>query len=60
MAGYQPDVYASISITFAVAAVALGCRLAARRMTKQRYWFDDYFAVIAFVRRDKLSFLSLS
>jgi hypothetical protein len=50
MAGYQPDIYASIAITFAVAAVALACRLTARRITKQKYWFDDYFAVVAFVR----------
>ncbi|KAL2202612.1 hypothetical protein CC79DRAFT_1337298 [Sarocladium strictum] len=49
MAGYQPDIYASIAITFAVAAVALACRLTARRITKQKYWFDDYFAVVAFV-----------
>ena len=49
MAGLQPDVYASIFITMAAASTALALRLIARRMTKVPLWYDDYFAVVAFV-----------
>lgn len=49
MAGLQANVYASISITMTAAVVVLVLRMMARRMTKMRLWFDDYFAVVAFV-----------
>ncbi|KAF5642511.1 uncharacterized protein FTJAE_3668 [Fusarium tjaetaba] len=47
MTGLQPDIYAAISITWVAAFLALGLRLKARRMTKMKLWFDDYFAIIA-------------
>jgi hypothetical protein len=43
------DVYTSIFITMGAASTALILRLMARRMTKVPLWYDDYFAVVAFV-----------
>lgn len=50
MTGLVPDIYAAIFITFSAAVVALVLRFTARRMTKMKLWFDDYFAVVATVR----------
>jgi hypothetical protein len=49
MAQFDLNVLASASVTLGVAALALVCRLVARRMTKMSLWFDDYFAIFAFV-----------
>lgn len=49
MAQFDPNVLASAFVTLGVAALALVCRLVARRMTKVSLWFDDYFAIFAFV-----------
>ncbi|KAH7202977.1 hypothetical protein BKA60DRAFT_656978 [Fusarium oxysporum] len=49
MAQLDPNVLASASVTLGVAALALVCRLVARRMTKMSLWFDDYFAIFAFL-----------
>jgi hypothetical protein len=49
MAGLQANAYAGISITWGAAFAALILRIVARRMTKQAWWFDDYFCVLAFV-----------
>ena len=49
MAGLQPDFYSAVAITLTAAVAALLLRLKARRMTKQPLWYDDWFAVVAFV-----------
>lgn len=49
MAGLQTNVYVAAIITWIAALVALILRVIARRMTKQRWWVDDYFCVSAFV-----------
>ncbi|KAF4967880.1 hypothetical protein FSARC_4647 [Fusarium sarcochroum] len=49
MASSPPDIYAATSITWAVAIFALIMRLKARRMTKMKLWFDDYFAITALI-----------
>ncbi|EXL66852.1 hypothetical protein FOPG_16996 [Fusarium oxysporum f. sp. conglutinans race 2 54008] len=49
MAQFDPNVLASASVTLGVAALALVCRLVARRMTKMSLWFDDYLAIFAFL-----------
>lgn len=48
MAGLQKDVYVSAAITWTSAFIALILRVVARRMTKQRWWIDDYFCLAAF------------
>ncbi|KAH6986906.1 hypothetical protein EDB80DRAFT_898234, partial [Ilyonectria destructans] len=49
MAGLQTNVYVAAIITWIAALVALILRVIARRMTKQRWWVDDYFCVSAFI-----------
>lgn len=49
MAELQDDVYLSIGITWFAALVALCLRLIARRITRNKSWFDDYLSVLAFV-----------
>ncbi|KAF2010741.1 hypothetical protein BU24DRAFT_426952 [Aaosphaeria arxii CBS 175.79] len=49
MAGLQPNVYAAVFITMPAAIVALVLRLLSRRMIKMKYWFDDWFCVIAYI-----------
>lgn len=49
MADLRPNIYAGVSITLFAALVALILRLKARRMTKIHLWYDDYFALVAFV-----------
>lgn len=48
---YRPDVIASIAVTLPLAALVLVLRLVARRMTRAGYGFDDWLAVLAFVRQ---------
>lgn len=48
MAGLQTDVYVSAGITWISALIALILRVVARRITKQRWWIDDYFCLAAF------------
>ncbi|KAJ3528893.1 hypothetical protein NM208_g10001 [Fusarium decemcellulare] len=47
MAGLQANIYAAVSITWSAAILALVLRLIARRMTKMKLWFDDYFTCVA-------------
>ena len=50
MAGLVPNVYAALSVTMFAALVALAFRLRARQLTKMQLWYDDYAAVLGFVR----------
>lgn len=50
MAGLQADVYVSISITWLAALAALSMRLAARQMTRIKWWLDDYASILSLVR----------
>ncbi|KAJ4152408.1 hypothetical protein NW754_004203 [Fusarium falciforme] len=49
MAGLQNNAYAAVSITWGAALIAVILRIYARRLTKQAWWFDDYFCISAFV-----------
>ncbi|KAF5025375.1 hypothetical protein F66182_2540 [Fusarium sp. NRRL 66182] len=49
MAGLQPDIWASVVITWVAALMSLVMRVCARRITKVSWWFDDYFTILAFV-----------
>ncbi|KAH7128883.1 hypothetical protein EDB81DRAFT_906569 [Dactylonectria macrodidyma] len=48
MAGLQTNVYVSVGITWFAALLALIARICARRITKVRWWWDDYLCVGAF------------
>ncbi|KNG51835.1 integral membrane protein [Stemphylium lycopersici] len=49
--GFAPDagVMSAMIITFSIATLLLICRLISRRMTNVSLWWDDYFAVLAWV-----------
>ncbi|KAF5002450.1 hypothetical protein FDECE_10636 [Fusarium decemcellulare] len=49
MAGLQTNAYVSAAVTWFAAVLALIARIAARRMTKIKWWYDDYLCVSAFV-----------
>ncbi|UPK97505.1 hypothetical protein LCI18_008440 [Fusarium solani-melongenae] len=49
MAGLRNNSYAAVSITWGAALIAVVLRIYARRLTKQAWWFDDYFCISAFV-----------
>ncbi|RFN43412.1 hypothetical protein FIE12Z_12352 [Fusarium flagelliforme] len=49
MAGLQPNIWAGVAIPWLAALTSLILRVCARRMTKIRWWFDDYFCVLAFL-----------
>lgn len=49
MAGLQLSIWTSIAIPWLAALVSLVMRIFARKITKISWWFDDYFAVLAFV-----------
>ncbi|KAH7120726.1 hypothetical protein EDB81DRAFT_914525 [Dactylonectria macrodidyma] len=53
---YTPDagVMSSMLITFSIATVLLVCRLASRKLTNVALWWDDYFAVISWVRATEM------
>jgi hypothetical protein len=48
MAGLQPNIWAGVAIPWFAALVSLVMRACARRMTKMKWCFDDYFSVLAF------------
>ena len=49
--GYAPDagVMSAMIITFSIATLLVVCRLISRRMTNVALWWDDYFAMLAWV-----------
>jgi hypothetical protein len=47
----QPELYAAALIPYTAAAVALALRMIARRKTGMRLAWEDYLAIVAFVRR---------
>lgn len=49
MAGPVVDLYVSIAIPLTAATFALVFRFVARRISKCHLWFDDYFALLAYV-----------
>ncbi|KAH7401297.1 hypothetical protein BKA66DRAFT_545098 [Pyrenochaeta sp. MPI-SDFR-AT-0127] len=49
MESRQPDIYVACSITLFASTAALILRLIARRTTKFKLWWDDYFAIAAWV-----------
>ncbi|KAF4452168.1 hypothetical protein F53441_4906 [Fusarium austroafricanum] len=49
MAGLQPNIWAGVAIPWLAALTSLILRVCARRMTKLKWWFDDYFCVLAFL-----------
>ncbi|KAF7537886.1 hypothetical protein G7Z17_g12768 [Cylindrodendrum hubeiense] len=49
MSDLRENIYVSTGITWVAAFVALIMRMIARRMTKIKWWYDDYFCISAFV-----------
>ncbi|KAK7224329.1 hypothetical protein V2G26_012332 [Clonostachys chloroleuca] len=49
MAGPVVDLYVSIAIPLTAATFALVFRFVARRISKCHLWFDDYFALLAYI-----------
>ena len=49
--GYAPDagVMSAMIITFSIATLLVVCSLISRRMTNVALWWDDYFAMLAWV-----------
>lgn len=45
----QPELFVALSITWSFATLTLVLRLLCRRLTKNRLWWDDSFAIIAYV-----------
>jgi hypothetical protein len=46
----QPELYAAALIPYTAATIALGLRLLARNMTRHLLAWEDYLAIVAFVR----------
>jgi hypothetical protein len=49
MAGLQLSIYTSVAIPWLAALTSLCMRIWARKLTKMKWWVDEYFAVLAFV-----------
>jgi hypothetical protein len=49
MTGLQANVFAGIGVCWGLATLALIGRVVARRMTKVRWWYEDYYCLSAFV-----------
>ncbi|EWZ33310.1 hypothetical protein FOCG_15646 [Fusarium oxysporum f. sp. radicis-lycopersici 26381] len=49
MRSRQPDLWAAEYITFAAATIFLILRIVSRRITRIRFWWDDYFACASYV-----------
>lgn len=49
MRNHDIDVWACVGVTLGLATVSVVLRFLARRMTKVALWWDDWFAVLAFV-----------
>jgi hypothetical protein len=49
-ANRQPELYAAALIPYTAAVVALALRMVARRKTRMMLVWEDYLAIIAFVR----------
>lgn len=56
----QPELFVALSITWSFATLTLVLRLLCRRITKNRLWLDDYFAIIAYVRNIRRCWLEAS
>lgn len=52
----ETELFAALSITWLFSSVALVLRLISRRVTKNRLWWDDYSAVLAYVSRSFCNF----
>ncbi|EXL92600.1 hypothetical protein FOIG_14340 [Fusarium odoratissimum NRRL 54006] len=48
MRSRQPDLWAAEYITFAAATIFLILRIVSRRITRIRFWWDDYFACASY------------
>ncbi|CVL09169.1 related to integral membrane protein [Fusarium mangiferae] len=49
MAGLPTDIITAVVSTWAAATLALAARVFAKRMTKVRWWLDDYFCIASFL-----------
>ncbi|VUC23772.1 unnamed protein product [Clonostachys rosea] len=49
MAGLQLNIYVGIGITWFAAVISMVMRVAARRLTKVNWWYDDWFCIAAFL-----------
>lgn len=48
----QPGIYACLLVMLPLATLTLGLRFYARRIKRLRPWWDDYLAVVSYVRRE--------
>lgn len=46
----QAGVYACVVITFVASSITLALRFYARKIKNVQLWWDDWFAVLSFVR----------
>ncbi|VUC21633.1 unnamed protein product [Clonostachys rosea] len=49
MTGLQANVFVGFGVCWGLATLALIGRIVARRMTKVRWWYEDYYCVSAFI-----------
>ncbi|CAG9953972.1 unnamed protein product [Clonostachys rosea f. rosea IK726] len=49
MAGLQTNVFVGFGIVWTLSVLAIIGRVIARRMTKIRWWYEDYFCLCAFI-----------
>jgi hypothetical protein len=46
----QPGAYTCVIVTGVAATITLVLRMVARKLTKVQIWFDDWFAILGYVR----------
>ena len=51
----QANAYAATFITWGLAITAVVLRFTARRLSRVKYWWDDWLMLIALVRRDSFA-----
>lgn len=49
MSGLKINIFVAILVPWAACSLAMIGRIAARRMTKVTWWYEDYFCVAAYV-----------
>ncbi|CAG9951007.1 unnamed protein product [Clonostachys rosea f. rosea IK726] len=51
MSGLKINIFVAILVPWAACSLAMIGRIAAKRMTKVTWWYEDYFCVAAYGRR---------
>ncbi len=50
----QPELYAALITTNVLAALAVSMRFLSRRLSRFKWWYDDWLILAAFVRHSVL------